>query len=248
MAVYLIAGLSEADTLQAWAEAFAKNLRPSDAILTFNWDVLPEVLMLREETTFCRYDWTPSRVKLIKLHGSVDLLGAPNPLMQADLERNPERFECVTKYLWRARTSEQVLVRTKPSPFGRSLWPQERYNKGAVLVMPPRYPLGYGFRLIQFNWQKARTALERARQVYIIGYSLPESDLAFRRLVAKASAGWSAEVTVDVWNPDPEVGSRARALFGNRVTIHQAVAAAFQTRDAVTGAHAQIFRDSEGDE
>lgn len=228
LATYLIAGLKTGEVLAPWTRSFVKNLRPSDVILTFNWDVIMEALMVNYGVPFCRYDWTPSRVKLIKLHGSADLLGTPNHLMKADAAYNPERFECATKYLWRARTSLDVLARTHPVPLGRMLWPAERYNKAGLLIMPPRYPLGYGFQLIQFNWQKALTALKRAREVYIIGYSLPAADVAFHHLVARIS--WSREKMVHVWNPDPVVGARATEMFGTHVMFHPQPAAAFQAR------------------
>jgi hypothetical protein len=122
------------------------------------------------------------------------------------MERNPQRFECVTECLRRARTNEEVLVRTKPWPFGREVFPAERYNKASTLIMPPRYPLGYGFELVQFNWRKAKTALERAREIHIIGYSLPDADVAFHSLVASVKSTWSAALTVDVWNPDLSSG------------------------------------------
>jgi hypothetical protein len=216
------------DIHKPWALGFAGQLRPSDVILTFNWDVIPEALMVKVDTPFCRYDWTSSRLKLVKLHGSADLIGTPNPLMRADMERNPQRFECVTECLWRARTSEDVLVRTKPVPFGRELFPAERYNKASILIMPPRYPLGYGFELVQFNWRKAKTALERAREIHIIGYSLPDADMAFHSLVESVKSAWSEALIVDVWNPDPGVGTRAQNLFGERVMFHQAFASEFQ--------------------
>jgi hypothetical protein len=227
LATYLVAGRLERDVHQPWALDFARQLRPSDVILTFNWDVIPEALMVKVDTPFCRYDWTPSRAKLVKLHGSADLIGTPNPLMRGDMERNPQRFECVTECLWRARTAEDVLVRTKPVPFGRELFPAERYNKASILIMPPRYPLGYGFELVQFNWRKAKAALERAREIHIIGYSLPDADMAFHKLVASARSAWSEALTVDVWNPDPVVGTRAQSLFGERAVFHRAFASEF---------------------
>ncbi len=224
LASYFVGGILQADVSQPWALAFARQLRPEDVVLTFNWDVIPETLMVTTDTPFCRYDWTPSRVKLVKLHGSADLIGLPNELMRADAGRNPQRFECVSEYLWRARTSEDVLVRTKPSPFGRPLFPAERYNKASVLIMPPRYPLGYGFQLVQFNWRKAKTTLQRARHIHIIGYSLPDADRPFHNLVGGVRDAWPDDLTVDIWNPDPSVAVRGRALFGSRALYHQAPA------------------------
>lgn len=228
LASYFVAGILQADVYQPWALVFARQLRPTDVVLAFNWDGIPEALMVKTETAFCRYDWTPMRVKLVKLHGSADLLGMPNAMMRGDMERNPQPFECVSRHLWPARTTEDVLVRTKPWPFGRPLFPAERYNKASVLIIPPRYPLGYGCQLIQFNWRKAKTALERARHVHIIGYSLPEADRPFHNLAARAREMCSDDVTLDIWNPDPAVGARGRALFGDRAVFHKAFASECQ--------------------
>ena len=148
--------------------------------------------------------------------------------MRADLQVKPQRFECVTDKLWRARTSEDVLVRTSIYPFGRALEPCERYNKAAALVITP-FDLGvYAYLPIQFNWRKAQTALERAREVYIIGYSIPKVDTAFRLLAKTVSHCWDSNVTVDVWNPAPHVGETAEQIFGKqRVSFHQDCASSF---------------------
>ncbi len=177
---------------------------------------------------FCRYDWTSEHIKLIKLHGSIDLFGMPNVIMRADLQVKPERFECVTDRLWRVRTAEDVLYRTNAYPRGRVVEPCERYGKAAELVITPFDLAPYAYRLIQFNWRKAQTALERASEVYIIGYSMPKEDMAFRLLAKTVSQGWNADVTVDVWNPDPLVGETAMQIFGKqRVAFHQACASSF---------------------
>lgn len=229
LATYLILGKTKDDVEQPWALKLFRQLEVSDAILTFNWDVIPEALLMEVDKPFCRYDWTRERTKLVKLHGSVDLLGAPNGLMLGDLAREPTRFECITEKLWRARTSDDVLVHA--GTFGRAIFPPERYNKASVLIMPPRYPLGYGYELIQFNWRKARAALERAREVYVIGYSIPEEDKPFRALAKSVIRRWGPEVTVDVWNPNSTVGDRAKQLFGKRrVTCHSDKAATFRFR------------------
>ncbi|MFX0201919.1 MAG: hypothetical protein ACFFCW_37895, partial [Candidatus Hodarchaeota archaeon] len=227
-ASYLLVGFSSLQVARSWAIDLFKQLSPNDVILTFNWDVIPEFLMTDCGIPFCRYDWTSERIKLIKLHGSVDLFGIPNLVMRADLQVIPERFECITEKLWRARTSADVLVRTNMYPFGRALEPCERYSKTASLVITPFDLASYAYLPIQFNWRKAQTALERANEVYIIGYSMPKEDMAFRLLANNVSHGWDSHVTVDVWNPDPLVGERAAQIFGKeRVAFHQACASFF---------------------
>jgi hypothetical protein len=229
LASYLLIGFFSHKVALPWAvEFFQQQLSPNDVILTFNWDVIPEFLMTTHNIPFCRHDWTSERIKLIKLHGSIDLFGIPNLVMRADLQVKSERFECITDMLWRARTSEDVLVRTNIYPFGRALEPCERYNKTAALVITPSDLAVYAYRPIQFNWRKAQTALQRAREVYVIGYSMPEEDMAFRSLAKTVSHRWNSDVTVDVWNPDPLVGETAAQIFGKQhVAFHQACASSF---------------------
>ncbi len=231
LAVYLLYGRMQNDVEVPWAIELFKKVNSTDAILTFNWDVIPEAIMNAVDRPFCRYDWISDRTKLIKLHGSIDLLGVPNNIMRKDCEALPARFECITPLLWRARTGEDVLVRTRPWPVGRSLPPSERYNKAPVLIMPPYFPMGYGYKLIQFNWRKARTALERIKEIYIIGYSLSDEDFAFRSLIKDVSDKWDSKVTVDVWNTNQMVGKKAEELFGrNRVVFHRNKAEEFDFR------------------
>jgi hypothetical protein len=230
VSMYLLIGLQMEDVMVSWAREVFDSLDVHDVIVTFNWDVIPETIMTQTEVPFCRYDWTPTRTKLIKLHGSADLFGLPNTDMIGDAEAHHERFECVTERLWRARTSDDVLVATGMGPFARRLLPQERYNKAPLMIMPPLYSYGYGYELIQHNWRRARAALTRAREVHVVGNSMGERDEAFRALVHEVSSGWDDGVTVDVWNPDPAVASRAASIFGPRASFHQAPASAFRLR------------------
>lgn len=229
VATYLLVGRNRDEVETPWAVNLFKTLDVADAIITFNWDVIPEALMMYLGKPFCRYDWTKNRTKIMKLHGSVDLLSDPNVVMRSDLEVNPCRFECITDKLWRVRTAEDVLGRTRPMPFGRCLEPTERYDKYAILVITPYDVEGYGFKLIQFNWRKTRTALERAKEIYVIGYSIPEEDYAFHSLVRSIREKWNGEVTVDVWNRNREVADRANTLFGSdRTVFHEASASEFR--------------------
>ena len=59
----------------------------------------------------------------------------------------------------------------------------------------------------------------------------PDADVAFRSLANKIRPTLHPQTTVDVWNPDPQVGERARRLFGRRrVTFHESRASSFQFR------------------
>jgi len=94
--------------------------------------------------------------------------------------------------------------------------------------MPPYYTMGYAYELIQFNWRKAQTALKRAKEIYIIGYSMPDEDMAFLSLVNSVKIKWLNKVTIDVWNTDPTVFIKAQKIFGShRVKGHNSFASHF---------------------
>ncbi len=225
LCIYLFAGLRMNEVLVDWANKLFQRFMEDDVIVTLNWDVIPEALLTMNGIRFTRYEWRADYVKVIKLHGSIDLIGLPNEKMRNHVRENPDALECLTPLLWRVVTSEGFFPRTHPWPFGRELFPWEWYNKSAILIMPPYYTYGYGYKLIQFNWRKAMTALERAKEVFIIGYSLCESDKQFCSLLEEIAKTWSLKNRVQVWNPDPEVGERAKILCGaNRIDFHQKLA------------------------
>jgi hypothetical protein len=222
LCLYLFAGLSMKQVFLRWAEEFVDRLTEDDVILTFNWDVIPEALLTQMGKPFSRYEWRQGYVKIAKLHGSIDLIGIPNEKMHRQVQDNPRALERLTPMLWRTVTSENFFPRTRPFPFGRELFPWEWYNKSAVLIMPPFYTYGYGYKLIQFNWRKAEVALQRAKQVCIIGYSLSENDRLFCSLLKSVSETWSERKRVQVWNLDPRAAERAKLLCGpNRVDFYQ---------------------------
>jgi hypothetical protein len=182
-------------------------------------------LLTQTGKPFSRYEWRQGYVKVVKLHGSIDLFGPPNEKMRRHVQDNPRALECLTPLLWRAVTAEGYFPRTRPIPFGRELYPSEWYDKGGVLIMPPYYTHGYGYKQIQFNWRKAKVALERAKQVFIVGYSLCQDDKPFCDLLKAVSETWPAEVRVKVWDPDSQVAERAKSLCGgNRVDFYQRLA------------------------
>lgn len=70
-------------------------------------------------------------------------------------------------------------------------------------------------------WRQAREALARSRRLVVIGYSLPPTDFAFRRLLHEAFEDDSLEELVIV-NPDSGVVTRVKNLvhYRARVLLH----------------------------
>jgi len=68
-------------------------------------------------------------------------------------------------------------------------------------------------------WKRAADELQTAKNIYIIGYSLPETDVFFRYLYALGSIGSARIERFWIFNPsnDPHVFEKYRNLVGDTV-------------------------------
>lgn len=205
-----------------WAYELFSDINEEDIILTFNWDLLVETI-LKDINKDCTLDnWSSDLVKLVKLHGSIDLFGQPNDMMKKEANGNPQFMDKISIQLWRHKISELVFRRTIYPDID---FPWVKYNKSPVLIMPPYYCLGYLYQYIQLNWRKAEIALSNAKEIYIIGYSLSEYDIPFHNLIKRVKP----IAPIYIWNPDPLVKKRAEKLFGkNKFKYIKGKASQFQ--------------------
>ncbi len=107
---------------------------------------------------------------------------------------------------------------------------------GTPVIVPPTWDKTTYHSQLRSVWQQASKVLALAENIFVIGYSLPESDLFFRYLFALGSESQTRIKRFWVIDPDPqgEVERRFRSLIGrgieNRVRFFR------QTfRDAVDG-------------
>lgn len=120
-------------------------------------------------------------LKLLKLHGSLDWYWVPGDLTGTSLLRYPA-----------------------PARFGKSNPDDDPEDRRSVIpgresfVVPPLMTKSRFFAnaVMRQLWQDAALALSKATRVVIIGYSLPEGDLAIRSLLADTLAEKDVEVVV----------------------------------------------------
>jgi hypothetical protein len=84
------------------------------------------------------------------------------------------------------------------------------------VIVPPSWNKADYHQALSNIWASAATHLAEAESIFIIGYSLPETDSFFRHLYALGSVGKSALRRIVVFNPDAsgEIDKRFRALLG----------------------------------
>ena len=83
-------------------------------------------------------------------------------------------------------------------------------------IVPPTWSKGGHYLAIRNVWRSAAEALRKAERIYVIGYSLPESDQFFKLLYALGTIGSARLKRFWVYNPDRSGATQARfeALLG----------------------------------
>ena len=127
----------------------------------------------------------PECVELFKLHGSVNW----------GLKAGPGR----PLTLYRDYDSLRAAVDSDDA-------------KPAPVLLPPTWRKDFQGALSKV-WDQAVEALRTATRVVILGFSMPETDLHFRYLIAAGLQDNISLREIVVGNPAPDAADRARALF-----------------------------------
>lgn len=172
---------------RAYVHNAVANLKDGDIVITTNWDtVIERALMeqgkwqLLDGYSFlvdieCGPQWNPqplpddfkkpSKVKVLKLHGSVGWFSHNN---NHDIYL---RYDNFLQYL-SLRGQE---IRDKNAP---NIGSHTKY-----IITGPSYLKKFENSVIQSIWEQAAQAIISADQIIIVGYSLPYADIAVRVLL-----------------------------------------------------------------
>ncbi|HNC52161.1 MAG TPA: hypothetical protein PLO14_07990 [Accumulibacter sp.] len=209
--------------------AFAELLRylrgeasPTQSVsaISFNYDIAADMALFRAglgpDYVIDRPPNCHNPVPLLKLHGSLnwatqkeDELIRPLHLLsyfqtyRIVLPRDGEVFLGVGSQL-----SEYF-----PKCVGIDVAPEP-------VIVPPSWNKADYHNALSDIWAAAAKHLSEAEYIFVIGYSLPETDSFFRHLYALGSVGKSALRRFVVFNPDStgETDRRFRALLGPGAT------------------------------
>jgi len=196
------------------------HLRPELAFLTFNYDLALDVSLSSHEIP---YDyWLPSQARsgkcpYLKLHGSVNWGTCRK--CEAIVPRD---VTAVTRIL---HLPDRVYL-----PLGSRLGEESHCDQplsGPPVLIPPTWDKAQRHRQIASVWRKAAEELASAQNIFVIGYSLPETDSFFRYLFALGADSPTRIKRFWVFNPDEDgtVEVRFRKLVGraleNRFQFHR---------------------------
>lgn len=189
----------------------------SAAVISFNYDVAADVAMYREnlgpDYLIGQPPMNHAVVPLLKLHGSLNWATE-----QTTRKILPLHFEDYFRHYSANISSPREGIRL---PIGSQLveyfrsFPKVEVGAEPVIV-PPSWNKADYHSAISNVWASAASHLSEAEHIFIIGYSLPETDSFFRHLYALGSVGTNPLRRVEVFNPDStgSIDERFRGLLG----------------------------------
>jgi len=207
----------------------------SSCIITFNYDVALdyalEVLYGPGSINYCLNDKgvrkhaTKYDYKLIKLHGSINwALSKKNnrvniyPISIGDFILKENIMAFVGRILNHPDKSKSSLKKINIE-IGSKINKLKWINKfdtfdDTPLIIPPTWTKTEYQSLLSTVWKHAAEEISKAKNIFIIGYSLPETDEFFKYLLGLGMIDIVRLKGFWVFNPDEEVLNRFKSLLG----------------------------------
>jgi hypothetical protein len=176
-------------------EAWAAMIRPGDVILTFNWDILHEIILWRAGLWSYRDGYgfecgtqgtndRLSRTQILKLHGSVNWVQEQDTSPIVYVAHVPDFFPGSKDWDWRPHHSEA------------------QSDSGRKLVLPTYLKDISSNRVLLAAWTNAHRVVSEATELTVVGYSLNPVDHPARLLFGTALSQNGALRHVIVVSPE----------------------------------------------
>jgi hypothetical protein len=185
---------------------------PGSVVITSNWDLFVEwYANCRKVRLRLGGDLNDSTLTLIKLHGSVDWTEQRFRKSQSKKDYSVLRELQNSSPAYTINTLEpEDMLRIHAVENMKKSWQfiKARTERPHMLMMAQGKTVD--LEPIQSMWDDAYTALCAAKELRIIGYSLPVDDVEIRTLLRAGVKRGSSEPKVVVQNPEPSVHVRIR--------------------------------------
>ena len=187
------------------------------AVISFNYDIAADMAMHRADLgPDYVIEKPPNRyvhVPLLKLHGSLNWATE-----KSSRKIRPLHLASYLQHYHYTGHEKHSLTRV---PIGTQLVEYFARHASAEVesepvIVPPTWNKADYHAALSNVWASAANHLSEAEQIYVIGYSLPETDSFFRHLYALGSVGTTPLRKIAVFNPDSTgaIDARFQALLG----------------------------------
>lgn len=188
----------------------------SAAVLSFNYDIAMDVSFVASGVPFT-YGLNDGEggVPLLKLHGSLNwgrTKGEKKSIIAYDLRHYVQNYRLQSWF--GSKDNPKITLHITKQGMDQ-LKQQGRDVEDEPVLVPPTWSKGEYHREIASVWSRAARELEEARYIFVMGYSLPETDQFFRLLFALGTEGRSILSKIAVFDPNPAgVEGRFREMLG----------------------------------
>lgn len=177
-----------------------KHLKEGDVIISLNYDTLIEkACALNKKEISYLYD--PSKISVLKLHGSL------NWLYKANVAQQNEGFKEIFSEL------EDAYINKRYKYVGGDL---RETDKNVELpyspIINPIYDKRPDTKILNRIWGDINTVLKQTDELIIIGFSIPLADMHIRRILSFIPI---SRCQIKVINPDIFIKHRFEECFGS---------------------------------
>lgn len=186
--------------------------RPTEAgtvaVITFNYDSALDYAVRPQRIRYGIGDDPagPDILPILKLHGGLNWFRCEH---------------CTNGQLWALR---DPVHKHWASPDGRHAFMEiDRHANplpcnhaicGEPVIVPPSWGKAQHYKELQSVWAAAATELRPARNIFVIGYSMPRTDQFFPMLYSIGTADGPPLERFWVFDPEPSIKRRYEALLG----------------------------------
>jgi NAD-dependent SIR2 family protein deacetylase len=188
--------------------------RGSVSIITFNYDLALDYALFFSQMPF-NYCCDPlkdssKRVDVLKLHGSLNWYRCNkcNEVRPLKLE------DFFARRQWSPTPASTAILEVSNYLVHLSCPSCGSQITGGSVIVPPTWNKGKFHTGLSLVWRAAASHLAKAENVFVIGYSLPDTDEFFRYLYALGTVGDSIFNIFAVVDPDARVSERFKKVLG----------------------------------
>lgn len=188
-------------------------LQPKNTIITFNYDTLLEEsleeisvpynlgildsdISIEHDSNNLIYKQSLTGLSILKLHGSM------NWAMSYKAHENHQNRS----------SSDKTYPCIRIYKTATDLFRDDAHRYDQLILEPPTWNKGKSAPILQLLWDKSIEALSTATRVFIIGYSIPETDMHFKYLMASGLANNISLEEIIIVNPAFDDAQESEAL------------------------------------
>lgn len=191
--------------------------RGNSSILTFNYDIALDYAchFHGHQINYCLDEFpSPSTFKVLKLHGSLNWTECHicKKIVSWSLG------DYLNKYTWHNLESlSSVKISISDQFINFSHCNNSSSSSAVPYIVPPTWNKSEHHHAIESVWRHAAKELSEAENIFIAGYSLPETDTFFHYLFSLGVGSDQLIRRFWVVDPDPKVKEKYEKLLGNAV-------------------------------